>query len=407
MSSGFKTSSTKITVIGCGISPESIPESIRVKVLESDIIAGGKRLLGFFPEFKGRKIIVKSSLFEVISELKKLSANNTITVLASGDPLFHGIGSRLGSHFKGSELEIIPNVSAMQYLFSKLKMAWHDASLFTVHGGKKAPFRNMLNSRKSVIYCDDKITASKLAAILVTKFPACASRKAVIAENLGTDKEKITSGTLKNLKNIRSGSLSVLLLLPTEGLVESCLALGLDDAAFTHENRMITHPEVRAIVLSKLKIGHGTMWDIGAGSGSVGIEAASLCADLNVLEIESDRKRFSQLQKNIESFGLPNISAVHADALKAISNLPEARAIFIGGGGKDIKHITEKAFKKLLPGGRLVVTAVLLETKAALTKCLKKNFVEATSISVSRSSSLGSSRLMKSENSVDIFVYEK
>ncbi|MFA6566579.1 MAG: precorrin-6y C5,15-methyltransferase (decarboxylating) subunit CbiE [Victivallales bacterium] len=397
-----------VTVVGCGISPECISPHTRDKVLQADVIAGGERLLDFFPEFKGRKIVIKARILEVISELKKLSEHTHIAILASGDPLFHGIGSKLSSHFKDSEIEIIPNISAMQYLFSKLKMSWHDASLFTVHGGKKAPCRNILNSNKAVAYCDDKITASNLATELVNKFPECGKRQAVIAENLGMDEEKIFRGTLKNLTRQKVGGLSILLLPPNEDIIDSSISLGLDDSEFIHENRMITHSEVRTVVLSKLKIGPGAMWDIGAGSGSVGIEAASLCSDITVKAVESDAERFSQLQKNIDEFGVSNVEAIKGDALELITKpTPRPRCIFIGGGGKDIRKIAEKSFKKLLPGGRLVVTAVLLETKAELTKCLKKNFMEAVSISVSRSSKLGSSRLMKSENSVDIFVYGK
>ena len=130
--------------------------------------------------------------------------------------------------------------------------------------------------------------------------------------------------------------------------------------------------------------------------------------DIKVKAVESDAVRFRQLQKNVDAFGVSNVEAIEGDALKIMTKLTtQPRCIFVGGGGKDIRKIAEKAFGKLLPGGRLVVTAVLLETKAELTKCLKNNFTEAVSISVSRSSKLGSSRLMKSENSVDIFVYEK
>ncbi len=402
------TRKAKITVVGCGISPECISSQAKLEVLQADVLAGGKRLLGFFPEFKGRTILIKSSVLEVLSELKKLSAKNRVVVLASGDPLFHGIGAILGKHFKDAEVEIIPNISAMQYMSAKLKMSWNDASFFTVHGGRKAPYRNILSSGKAVIYCDDKITASRLAAQLVKKFPSCAARPAAIAENLGMEDEKIYKGSLKSLSVKKSGSLSILMLLPTADLSSAPgIPIGLDDSEFIHENRMITHSEIRAVVLSKLNLGQGVMWDIGAGSGSVGIEAALLCKDLNVFSVESDPKRYSHIMKNIEAFSLPNLRAVHADALKAIPSLPNARSIFVGGGGKDIRRIVEKSFMSLLPGGRLVVTAVLLETKAELTKCLRKNFIEAVSISVSRSSKLGSSRLMKSENPVDIFVYQK
>jgi precorrin-6B C5,15-methyltransferase / cobalt-precorrin-6B C5,C15-methyltransferase len=376
--------------------------------LQSDIIAGGNRLLDFFPEFKGRKIVIKAGISEIISEIKKISKTQKVAILASGDPLFHGIGALIARHFHEAEFEIIPNITAMQSLFSKLKLPWDNVKLLSIHGGRKINFRAALSSSVSVIYCDDKTTASELAAELVKLFPACGKRPAVLAENLGMGNENIKTDSLSRISKMKCGSLSILVLLPSEEITDEGTVLGLPDDSYIRENRMITHSEVRAVVLSKLKIGSGVMWDIGAGSGSVGIEAASLCSDLKVKAVESDNERFSQLQKNIEEFGVSNVEAIKGDALKVIPELtPGPRCIFIGGGGKDIGKITEKAFGKLLPGGRLVVTAVLLETKAELTKCLKANFIEAVSISVSRSSKLGTSRLMKSENSVDIFVYEK
>ncbi|MCX6985289.1 MAG: precorrin-6y C5,15-methyltransferase (decarboxylating) subunit CbiE [Lentisphaerae bacterium] len=397
-----------ITVIGCGVSPECISTKTRKKVLESDVIAGGKRLLDFFPEFKGRKIALKSGILEIISELKRLSANKRIAILASGDPLFHGVAALVARHFNEDEFEIIPNVTAMQSLFSKLKIPWDNVKLLSIHGGRRISFRNTLSSSIAAIYCDDKITAANLAAKFVESFPACGKRSAVLAENLGMENESIQTDTLARISKMKCGSLSILVLLPSEEITDEGIVLGLPDGSYICENRMITHSEVRAVVLSKLKIGAGIMWDIGAGSGSVGIEVASLCSDMKVKSVESDGGRFNQLRKNIDEFGVSNVEALECDALKAITSLtPRPRCIFIGGGGKDVRKIAEKAFAKLLPGGRLVVTAVLLETKAALTKCLKKNFMEAVSISVSRSSKLGSSRIMKSENSVDIFVYEK
>jgi precorrin-6Y C5,15-methyltransferase (decarboxylating) len=397
-----------IIIVGCGVSPECISAHAREKVLQADVIAGGKRLLDFFPEFKGRKIEIKSSVSEVIAEIKKLSKSRKVAILASGDPLFHGIGALISKYFLKDEFEIIPNISAMQSLFSKIKVPWDNVKLLSIHGARKINFRTALTSYASAIYCDDKITASNLAVKFVESFPKSGKRSAVLAENLGMKNENIQAGTLSRISKMKCGGLSILVLLPSEDIADEGIVLGLPDASYICENRMITHSEVRAVVLSKLKIGAGVMWDIGAGSGSVGIEAASLCSDIKVKAVESDGNRFSQLQKNIGEFGVSNVEAIKGDALKVIAKLsPPPRCIFIGGGGKDIRKIAETAFDRLLPGGRLVASAVLLETKAELTKCLNKNFIEAVSISVSRSSKLGSARLMKSENSVDIFVFEK
>lgn len=395
-------------VVGCGVSPECISLETRNRILEADVLAGGKRLLEFFPDFKGRKIAIKSSVTAVISEISKLSKNQKVAILASGDPLFHGVGALIARHFPKDELEIIPNISAMQSLFSKLKIPWDKAKLLSIHGGRSISFRNTLSSSISAIYCDDKTTAAALAAKFVESFPVCGRRAAVLAENLGMKNERIKTDSLSRISKMKCGSLSILVILPSGKITDEGIVLGLPDSSYICENRMITHSEVRAVALSKLKIGAGVMWDIGAGSGSVGIEAASLCSDLNVKAIESDSRRFIQIKKNIGAFGVSNVEAIKGDALKLLAKLTtKPRCVFIGGGGKDVRLLAEKAFGKLLPGGRMVVSAVLLETKAELTKCLKKNFKEAVSVSVSRSSKLGESRLMRSENSVDIFVYEK
>lgn len=397
-----------VIVVGCGVSPECISQETRSRILEADVLAGGKRLLEFFPDFKGRKIAIKSSVTEVISEIKSISKSQKVAILASGDPLFHGVGTLIARHFSEDEFEIIPNITAMQSLFSKLKIPWDNVKLLSIHGGRKISFRNTLSSSISAIYCDDKITAAALAARLVESFPACGKRSAVLAENLGMEGESIKSGSLSRISKMKCGSLSILVILPSGEITDEGIVLGLPDSSYICENRMITHSEVRAVILSKLKIGPGVMWDIGAGSGSVGIEAASLCGDIKVKAIESDNGRFKQIQKNIESFGVSNVEAIKGDALRILAKLTtNPRCVFIGGGGKDVRLLAEKAFGKLLPGGRMVVSAVLLETKAELTKCLKENFKEAVSVSVSRSSKLGESRLMKSENSVDVFVYEK
>jgi precorrin-6Y C5,15-methyltransferase (decarboxylating) len=149
------------------------------------------------------------------------------------------------------------------------------------------------------------------------------------------------------------------------------------------------------------------MWDIGAGSGSVGIEAATLCPELEPHLVEKDSKRATLIIKNAENFGISNFYVHRGSALGIIGKLPSPRAVFIGGGGKDISKILKKAFERLLPGGRIVASAVLMETKATLTGILPGNFIETLSVSISRSSSLGGGRILKPENPVDIFVFGK
>jgi len=128
---------SKITIAGCGIAPGDITEKIRKIVNNSDIIIGGKRILDFFYDFKGTKITISNNIDELIEKIRKLKERKKITILASGDPLFYGIGKTLSSKFSSDEIEIIPNISAMQALFAKLKLPWEKAKFFSIHGQKK------------------------------------------------------------------------------------------------------------------------------------------------------------------------------------------------------------------------------------------------------------------------------
>jgi precorrin-6Y C5,15-methyltransferase (decarboxylating) len=397
----------KIKIIGCGVGSVSISEHIRAIVADANLLVGGERLLKLFPEHKGEKLLIKNEISKIISDIKAASKKKTVVILASGDPLFHGIGGTIGTYFDKDEYEVVPNITAAQYLFAKLAVPWENARFFSVHGGRKINFRLALISSLSAIYCDNQIPASVLAGIFVKKFPAAQKRIAVIAENLGTDDEKIREGTLLELSRRKTSGLSILLLLPSSPNTDIGFPLGIPDADFIHENRLITHPEIRAIVISKLKLGPGVMWDIGAGSGSVGIEAASLCPELEPHFVEKNSKRVVQIIKNAENFGISKFHVHRASALDIIGKLPSPRAVFIGGGSKDISEILKKSFSRLIPSGRIIVSAVLMETKAALTGILPENFIETLSVSISRSSSLGGGRILKPENPVDIFVFEK
>ncbi len=397
----------RIKVVGCGIGDQSISEDIRGIVESSDILAGGRRLLELFPGFKGQRKLISSDVNKLLGELKRLSRAKSVTVLASGDPLFFGIGGTMSGHFAADELEVIPNISAMQSLFARFAIPWECARFFSVHGNKRINLRAALSSPLAIIYCDSVTSASSLAAKIVARFPESRNRPAIFAENLGMAGERVLESTLGRIARAKAGGLSVLGLLPSDGISDPGIALGLPDDEFVHESNMITHPEIRAVAVSKLRLGPGVMWDIGAGSGSVGIEAACICPELEVHAVEAKPGRAEHIRCNAEEFGLSRFFIHEADCLKAMSKLPRPRSVFIGGGGDDIARILKKSFDRLLDGGRIVVAAILLETRAKLVKALLGHFLEAVSISVSRSKNVQGKRILKADNTIELFVFEK
>jgi precorrin-6B C5,15-methyltransferase / cobalt-precorrin-6B C5,C15-methyltransferase len=415
-----------LTVISCGIGSESLTDIIRTTVAGTAILAGAQRLLDLFPDFAGEKIIIGKCAGTTIANIANLvlEQEKNVCVLASGDSLFHGIGKTFAQFIPADQMMIIPNITAMQSLVAKLCIPWDSAKFFSIHGHKNhiIPWRAILAANTAVIYCDPKCTAADIADFLIRKIPEAADHPAAIGSDLGLPTEKVIQGTLREMAAKNCSGLSILVVLSwdsysKEGVstdndcvtkaVKPGLAFGLPDSAFSHKKNLITHSEVRAVALSKLHLGAGVIWDIGAGSGSVGIEAAGLCNDLTVYSVEKNRDRVKDIEFNIKEFGLSNIVVKQNEAQEIIEDLPAPRAVFIGGGGEGIASILKSCYDKLLPNGYIVATAVLLETRSALAETLKDKCIEVVSLSVSRSKELGKSRMMKTENSIEMFVYKK
>ena len=199
--------------------------------------------------------------------------------------------------------------------------------------------------------------------------------------------------------------LSVLALLPGPQRPE--LPLGLPDEAYRHHKNMITHPEVRAVVLAKLRLAPGVLWDIGAGSGSVGLEAAELCPGLEVHAVEKDAERFADLEANRAAAGVPGHHPHCGGFLEIEPSLPSPDRIFAGGGGAELPVILRTAFSRLKPGGVLAATGVLVETVAVLSTELAEYRTELVTLNLSRALPLGSQEYFKAENPIAIAVYRK
>ena len=387
----------KITVMGDWGRDEPL-------LAEADVIAAGTRLLKSLPDsYRAERVELGVSLVEQIRVLLKRAEREKVVVLASGDPLYHGIGGTIAKLAGGEHLRVVPCVTAFQRLFAALGRPWNGASLFSLHGMKgNLPWRRILNASTAVVYGDNRRTASGIAAELIACFPESASRSAAIGSELGTEREKVTAGTLAELALLETPALSVLALFPSE--VRPGVPLGLPDDEYEHQNRMITHPEVRAVVLSKLRLRSGVLWDLGAGSGSVGIEAAGLCPGLTVCSVEKDPGRAEQIRKNAEKQGVDSLQVFENEIVDTIAELPEPDRIFFGGGSEEL----ELAFQSLKPGGILVATGILVETCARLASILPEYRKELLTLNISRTGEFSAGQhLWRAENPIMIAVFER
>lgn len=395
----------RIQVIGCSGSGEM--SAAARAVLDGAVrVAASRRLLELAPE-SAEKFILDGRLAERIAAFA--AAPEEGVVLASGDPLCCGVGGTLRRLLPELELVFYPAPTAFQEFFARLGMAWEEAEFFPLHGRSGGvPFRRLLQAPLAVVYCDAARPARDVARLLVAAHPAAAARPAAFGCDLGQPGELVVRGTLAELAgdDRAARSLSMLALLPGPAGMAPALPLGLADAEYAREKELITHPEVRAVVLAKLALVPGVLWDLGAGSGSVGIEAAGLMPDLAVTALECVASRAEDAAFNAAREGLRNYRVLTGDAAALLAQLDAPDRIFIGGGGR---QLLLEAFAALRPGGRLVMTAVTVESAALLATALPEARRELLTMQICRAKPLGKgdSSLWRAENPITIGVFEK
>ena len=377
---------------------------------QAQLVIGAPRLLEL-PQIpaSAEKAAVDGKIVQRLPEL--LARELRTVVLATGDPLYYGIGSTLLRFVPAERLVFHPAPTAFQKLFARLGQPWEQVRLFSLHGRKDpVPYRAILSASLAAVYGDGLRPAQKIAAELVAAFPAAADRAAACGCNLGLPDEHVLRGSLSEIAAdpAAGASLSVLALLPDDRTEKPCLPFGLPDDSYEHHRNMITHPEIRAIVLSKLRLAPGVLWDLGAGSGSVGIEAGGLCRGLAVYAVEKNPERFAELEANRLAAGGSAMRTFCGAFAEVAPLLPDPDRVFIGGGGAELAAIATEAFGRLKPGGLLAVSAVLLESAALLIgELLKKHRVEVLTLNVSRAEPLGDGALFRAENPITIAVYRK
>lgn len=395
-----------VTVVSCGMSPADLTARHREAVQSAGVLAGGRRLLDWFPEFKGERVVLGAHTSETADQLVARSERERIAVLASGDALFFGIGRLLAARLPPGRFRVIPNVTSAQSALARLCVPWEEARFFSVHGRDAAlPWRRILQAPVAVVYTDAVRSPASLADELIRRWPPAAMRSAAFVSDIGTPAEQCVVRPLFELKEHLGGELTLLVLLPDETLPPP-VALGEEDAAYAHEAGLITHPEIRAVVLSKLRLRPGILWDIGAGSGSVGVEAAGLCERITVFAVEKNEERCAHIEANAAA-GAVSVRVIKGSAPEALKGLPDPHSVFVGGGGADVAAIVEAAFGRLRPGGSLVAAAVMLETRARLLDCLPQHCAEIVELDVRRAQPLGSGHGLEPGHPVALFVFRK
>ncbi len=367
-----------VQIVGTGQSLDDITPKQKKIIEKADLLIGGTDQLKLFNTKNIETIEIKNNLSFIVDTINKYKNTKNIVVLGSGDPLFFGIGSYLIKKTGRKNISVLPNISSAAKAFSKINESWQDARLLSLHGKNFQDISDLFSSHKKFCILTDKTRdpawiAGQLLKKNKTNFTMC------VLERLDTDKEKITwFDNLEKIKNFNFSHPNIVILKQNSSKLRAgelkSPGIGMANSEFFHEKGLITKPEVRSIVSSKLNFISNShiFWDIGAGSGAVSIEAAGIINKGKIFAIEKNIQRINMIEKNIDKFNISNINIVHAELPKGLENLPDPDRIFIGGGGKDLEKILKIAINRLTKNGRIVVNTVLIQNLDPILKIMKE-----------------------------------
>jgi len=357
------TDSESIIIVGIGDDGiEGLTASTLAIIRQADLLVGPNEITKTFQSDVG-DVWDPGSDYEALSVRIDGGRDQKVVVLAAGDPLFYGTARFLCDRIGKDRIRVIPNVSTMQLAFARVKENWDEAYLTDLGNQSIDHVVQKIRSAERVgLFTTSESTPQLLATALldarVDYFTA------YVCENLGSPDERVTSGTLVEIADQVFDSLNVMILVrraaapdrPTEMIGKRLF--GNPDEMFLQtkpKRGLLTSSEIRCLVLAELNLGPtSVVWDIGAGSGSVAIEAGQISPGGKIYAIEMDVDDFALIGQNAERFGVRNVFPIHGAAPNAWESLPEPDAIFIGGTGRQLATIVTDALDRLKPGGRIV-----------------------------------------------------
>lgn len=417
-----------IQVVGIGLSGAASLTPTVLKLVESaTILIGGRRHLEAFDDLltEGHSKIEAwplgdfTQVFDDLRSHLKSEPTTRAVILASGDPLFFGVGRLLLEFFPAYQLAFHPQLSSVQLAFSRLKLPWQEATLVSVHGRDEQQLIQAIKrgDQTIAVLTDEVLTPGAIAALIGSlDFPI--RYRIWVCENLGAASERISDYWPDELSEQcpaqKFSPLNVVVLCRQGKAADLSAALpliGLPDAAFKgfrDRPALMTKREIRLLILGALAPLDGqTIWDIGAGTGSLSIELSRLCPNARVYAIEKTAMGVALIRHNAERLAIAPIQPIQGQAPAALANLPEPQRVFIGGSSGQLIPIldfladkmtcqtTPKKAGFITSPGRIVLALATLEHISELTAWIGQPAIAAswnaqlTQINISRSSPVG------------------
>lgn len=408
-----KICGVSLYIIGIGMgNPGCLTVEAAQAIEAAKLLVGAKRMLAPYEKKKSCAVSYRTEeIVEIIEEYMRTGAGN-IAVLLSGDSGFYSGAKALlaalceawGEETVQRRVIVLPGISSLSYFCAKIGKSWEDAELVNLHGAEENLWQAVLTHEK--VFAVTGGNAQKYLEELAAH--GLGGAFGYVGENLSYAapqplQERISSGTVRELARQEYAPLSVLYLENPEAVGANLW--GLPDESFTRGEVPMTKAEVRAVVMSKLRIREtDTVYDIGAGTGSVSVEMALTARRGKVYAIETNPKGVELCKLNKDKFCLHNMEIVEGMAPAALEQLPAPDAAFIGGSKGQLREILDLLVRKN-PALRVVINTITVENTAAALELLEtENFTdqEIVQLQVSRGLKVGASHMLTAHNPVTV-----
>ncbi len=389
--------SAKITVVGIGEAGlADLGADARAAIDGADVIYGGKRHVSMLDVDPSVTTIAWSKNLDAdIADLAARAMTADVAVLASGDPMMHGIGVKIVAALGTRKVRVIPAPSSFSLAAARMGWSLSDPMVKTlsIHA---LPLHGLIRDLQAhvqlLVLSRDGKSPAEVAALLTEH--GFGDSEITVWERMGGDQEVNTSFKASDGSTAAFDNLNTLAIrcLGGPGLSR---APGLDDDAFDHDGT-ITKREVRAVTLSALAPKPGeTLWDVGAGNGTVAIEWLRAEPSAQAVAVERNADRLARIGKNAEDLGVPHLRVVNGAFADVVGDLPTPDAVFVGGGIAADPAMIGVCLDALGVGGRLVANAVTLPAQAALMTAYQTHGGSLTRIGIARAEAVGAVPTMK------------
>jgi precorrin-6Y C5,15-methyltransferase (decarboxylating) len=387
----LSTPADLVTVVGVGADGwAGLGPAGRAAATDAQVVIGGRRHLDLLPESVGaERVPWPTPLLPALPGLLAAHAGRRICVLASGDPMWYGIGTHLVGLLGPDRAHVLPHPSSIT--FACARMGW-PVERVTVHSTVARDLdrvrRDLTPGRRLLVLSTDAQTPAALARLL-TDAGYGPSELTVLAA-LGADREQRTTGTAQDWTAPPGDPLNVVAVrvAAADGTRTLSTVPGLPDDAYDHDGAL-TKREGRALALSRLApTGGELLWDVGAGCGSIGVEWLRADPTSQAIAVESRPGRAARIAANARALGVPQLRIVEGRAPEVLADLPTPDAVFVGGG-LSAPGLFDTVWTALRPGGRLVAHAVTLEGERELGERAARLGGDLTRLAVERAEPLG------------------